>query len=151
METTLQRLQTVTVQDVVLAIVCILSVYLLRVHQALVLTPVWKKHVPLELYRNGKYPRHEELLPHPVITDLDSDGLNEIIMITNSLHLEVLGYQTVVASSLLPDLVVRSYIQLPVTSDDGGRINRPVAMATGYTRKSTSSEQPTEVCWLLAS
>ena len=54
MATTLQRLQAVTVQDVVLVTVCVLSVYLLRVHQALLLTPVWKKHVPVELYHNGR-------------------------------------------------------------------------------------------------
>ena len=72
MEMTVQRLQAVTVQDVVLATVCLLSVYLLRAHHALTLTPAWKKHLPLELYRNGRYPRHDELLPRPVITDLDS-------------------------------------------------------------------------------
>lgn len=145
METTLQRLQAVTVQDVVLATVCVLSVYLLRVHQTLLLTPAWKKHVPLELYHNGKYPGKDELLPHPLITDLDSDGLNEIVMITNGLHLEVLGYQTAASGSLLPDLVVRSYVRLPIIRQFKEKVNRPIAMAAGYLRKSTSGERLNQV------
>ena len=72
-------------------------------------------------------------------------------MITNGLHLEVLGYQTSVARSFLPDLVVRSFIPLPVTSDDGERSNRPVAMATGYLRKAKSGERETQVCRVLES
>ena len=93
-----------------------------------------------------RYPFHDEILPLPVITDLDSDGLNEIVLITNGLHLEVLGYQTAVSGSLLPDLVVHNYIKLPSTVDKvTERIYRPIALATGYLRKAASDEQLNQV------
>ena len=93
-----------------------------------------------------RYPFHDEILPLPVITDLDSDGLNEIVLITNGLHLEVLGYQTAASSSLLPDLVVHSYVKLPVAVDKMmDSIYRPIALATGYLRKSAGDEQLTQV------
>ena len=54
------------------------------------LRPVWRKRAEYHHFANKKYPMTSEQLPAPVITDLDSDGINEIVLVTNDLKLSVL-------------------------------------------------------------
>ena len=60
-----------------------------RVREKYVLLPSWRQVFDTSQYQNGKFPFEEERLPPPIITDLEGDGSNELILITPGLKLQV--------------------------------------------------------------
>ena len=135
MEAIRSKIENLRIQDLVLTTVCILFIYLLRTKNHFVLTPAWHKHLDINLYANDKYPNREELLPRPVVTDFEGDGVMELLFITNSLELVVAKYHKSVpgeSTKQLPQLDVQHSVQLPVVKDEDGRKGFPVAMETGY-------------------
>ena len=100
-----------------------------------------------EFYRNGRYPeKTTEKLPAPIIVDLDSDGLNEIVVITNTLHLEVLTATAPMPTRIsLPHFNVVASTSL--ASSAGGSTGLPVAMAAGYVHPPNSTHPQNKVIY----
>ena len=94
-----QKFRYLSKNHLILVLLCAVIGYLLRAHDSYVLRPVWRKRAEYHHFANKKYPILAEQLPAPVITDLDSDGVNEIVLVTNDLKLSVL---------VLPDTVNRA-------------------------------------------
>ena len=53
------------------------------------ITPAWRQDFDVSLYENGEFPTEDEQIPLPIITDLEGDGNNELILITPALKLQV--------------------------------------------------------------
>ena len=125
---------SITASHVIVVVLLFLIVYLFRADDIYHLHPVWRKRVDSYLYANGKSPMAKEALPSPIITDLDSDGTNEIILITNDLKLSILALPEVdnrdEEDKILPHVVVKHKTLL---SPHVKEMGWPVAMATGYT------------------
>jgi len=134
-------------RDAILIIICALSVYLLRARDTFLLLPAW--HL-----RPGQHNSDLLLsyLPKPVVTDLDGDGVMELVFVTRSHELQVC---TISARHIFPDETLR---QLPepivkrsvtissyVMSD--GNVSYPVGLEIGYLSAPLSvSDIRTQVC-----
>jgi len=131
---------TLRVQDVALVVLSALVIYLLRVRDHHVIRPQWRHNLNLSHYPNGKFPTYEQRLPLPVITDLEGDGISEVVLVNSMLTLQVLRLPPDGLSSVLPDLEVQSSTQLPSHSGSAGksRLNQkethamPIAIETGF-------------------
>ncbi|XP_052819097.1 uncharacterized protein LOC128244968 [Mya arenaria] len=122
----------------ILVLLCAVIGYLLRSHDSYELRPVWRKRAEYHHFQNKKYPMKDEQLPVPIITDLDSDGINEIILITNDLKLSVMTLPDPVKDEedkTLPHVVVKHKVVLPQAADGGQDkpSGWPVSMVTGFT------------------
>nr|KAG5707471.1 hypothetical protein BaRGS_011975 [Batillaria attramentaria] len=91
------------------------------------LIPTWRKRSQPHHYNNGKFPTSEEYLPTPVVTDLESDGLNEVVLVTvdGRLSVLVLPERPKMDDGSLPHVVVKNDVELQLTRSDG-RIARPI-------------------------
>ena len=125
---------------VILLLLCAVIGYLLRAHDSYELRPVWRKRAEYHHFENKKYPRRDEQLPAPIVTDLDSDGVNEIILITNDLKLSVMTLpdsgQQDEEDRTLPHVVVKHKVVLPQAMNNTGQgqpFGWPVVMVTGFT------------------
>ena len=73
--------------------------------------------------------------PIPIVTDVDSDGISEVVMVTKDGRLKTMrvpianGYET---TKQLPELSVVNETQLPLATDEDGLMSYPVAMETGF-------------------
>ena len=143
MDAVKEKLGALRVQDLLLTTVCILFIYLLRTKNHFVLAPAWHKHMDTNLYSNGKYPNAEEMLPQPIVTDFEGDGVMEVLFISNTLELQVAKYASSQSanSKQLPQLDAQYTVQLPVVKDEDGRRGFPVSMETGYVEEYLSSVQ----------
>lgn len=122
-----------------LILLCAVIGYLLRSHDTYELRPVWRKRAEYHHFQNKKYPTKSEQLPAPVITDIDGDGINEIVLITNDLKLSVMMLPDPVKQDeedrTLPHVVVKHKVELPHDSSlgQGKSSGWPVVMVTGFT------------------
>lgn len=87
-------------------------------------------------YKNGVGPVEREKVPHPIITDLDGDNTNEIVLITRTPTLQILRLKTPTASN---DALTGEWEHLDVISETSLLQNlvlksgrQAIAMATGY-------------------
>lgn len=123
----------VRVQDLVLVIVCGLSIYLLRARNSFVLQPAWRQELNPKRYENNRFPAQDEWLPGPVITDLDGDNVVEVVLLTTEYELRVTKVPVRNETEFrLPDLITLHSIKLPFNPDEDVRFCRPVALETGY-------------------
>lgn len=131
----------------ILLLLCAVIGYLLRSHDTYELRPVWRKRAEFHHFQNKKYPTKSEQLPVPVITDLDSDGINEIILITNDLKLSVMTLPDPVKQDeddkTLPHVVIKHKVVLPQATGggQGEPSGWPVVMVTGFTQPYLSMVQ----------
>lgn len=129
---------------IVFIVICAIIAYVFRASDSYMLKPVWRKRVEQHYYANRQYPTLEDRLPSPIITDLEGDGVNEIILISNDYKLTSLALPDKKEDEddkTLPHVIVKNKVQLPlVTREDGGS-SRPVVMATGFTTQYQSMVQ----------
>ncbi|KAK5577541.1 hypothetical protein RB653_002484 [Dictyostelium firmibasis] len=110
-------------------------------------------------YENSHYPKINEHLPLPIITDLNGDGLNEIIYVTNDFKIRILD--TVTPNNIEnfrfntnenDNGDQKSLLELPILyessllSDVGlatGR--RPIAIKTGYSKHQIPGEKRQQI------
>jgi hypothetical protein len=126
-------LHSIRVRDCVLMVVCALFVYLLRAKERFDLQPVWRKHINTErAYANSRFASPRERLPAPIITDIDDDGIEEIILVSGDFELQICPIpqpERLAASGIrLPELNDCNSIEMVLDSS-----HRPVAIETGYT------------------
>lgn len=123
----------IRVQDLVLVIVCGLSIYLLRARNSFVLQPAWRQELNPKRYENNRFPAQDEWLPGPVITDLDGDNVVEVVLLTTEYELRVTKVPVRNETEFrLPDLITLHSIKLPFKPDEDVRFCRAVALETGY-------------------
>ena len=135
-------LHGVRVRDCVLVTVCALFVYLLRARETYDLLPVWRKHINTQAaYSNGRFPNPTERLPIPVMTDIDDDGRQELVLVTGDFELQICTFpQSDAAGSAgrsLPEL--KDCISVETVLDAS---HRPVALETGYLLPPTAPDVP---------
>ncbi len=72
--------------------------------------------------------------PVPVVTDMDSDGINEVVMVTKDGQLEILRVPIEMPDNhgFLPELQVVNRTGLPLETEEDGQRSLPVAMDTGF-------------------
>lgn len=123
-----------SMREVCYICLCIIIFYLFRVRDSYYLIPTWRKRSEAHYFENGKFPTAEESLPTPIITDLESDGVNEVVMVTVDGRLSVLALpeQQKMADGSLPHVVVKHEVELQLKRP-GNRIARPVVLKSGFT------------------
>ncbi|XP_072024501.1 uncharacterized protein [Amphiura filiformis] len=133
MEQLTGRLKAVTHREIAVVFVCALGAYLLRVRQSYDLKPAWRLDVELDHYHNRRYAQEWEKIPPPIITDIESDGQNEVVMATHHGNLQILRVPMKQPGSLiLPYIELLNEVSLISGDNDSGTRRHPVAMATGY-------------------
>lgn len=132
----LLKLRTFNLNYLIFVVLCAIIAYVFRADDSYKLTPVWRKRVESHYYSNKDYPTLEDRLPSPIITDLEGDGVNEIILISNDYKLTSLALPDAVQDEddrTLPHVIVKNRIQLPIATKEDGGTSRPVVMSTGFT------------------
>ncbi|KAK7498067.1 hypothetical protein BaRGS_00010655 [Batillaria attramentaria] len=134
MEVVKNLLKRLSLRELCYVCLCVIIFYLFRARDTYYLIPTWRKRSQPHHYNNGKFPTSEEYLPTPVVTDLESDGLNEVVLVTvdGRLSVLVLPERPKMDDGSLPHVVVKNDVELQLTRSDG-RIARPVLLETGFT------------------
>ena len=129
MESVRTRFSTLSVNHVLFVCLCAVVVYLFRAGDTYYLKPVWRKRVESHQFANGEYPTEKDQLPPPIVTDLESDGVNEVVLITNDMKLTILALpdSDPQNEAILPHVIVKHKVTLPLVDA------RPVIMKTGFT------------------
>lgn len=134
MEVVTNAFKRLSLRELCYVCLCIVVLYLFRAKDSYYLIPTWRKRSQPHHFNNGKFPTSEEYLPTPVVTDLESDGLNEVVMVTvdGRLSVLVLPEQGKMDDGSLPHVVVKNDVELQLTRPDG-YLARPVVLETGFT------------------
>lgn len=128
-----EKIKSINTNHFIFVLLCSVIAYLFRASDSYDLKPVWRKRSEPHHYKNKLYPTLDDRLPPPIITDLDGDGTNEILLITHDFKLNVLALPERAADDdddTLPHVVVKQRAVLPINVSE---ISRPVAMETGFT------------------
>ncbi|EDO36693.1 predicted protein [Nematostella vectensis] len=115
-------------QDVAVMVALVAAVFLFRAPDEHSLKPVWQ----LDLHRsNGSH--HRDLLPKPIIVDLDNDGTNELVVATADAKVKVMVFPVEDFSSenILPHLHIKAEYSLLSEVEQSNSGVLPVAMAAG--------------------
>ena len=72
--------------------------------------------------------------PVPAVTDMDSDGIGEVVMVTKDGRLKTMRVPVTDGdeTNQLPELSVVNETQLPLEMDEDGLMSYPVAIETGF-------------------
>ena len=72
--------------------------------------------------------------PVPAVTDMDSDGISEVVMVTKDGRLKTMRVPVTDGdeTNQLPELSVVNETQLPLEMDEDGLMSYPVAIETGF-------------------
>lgn len=91
----------------------------------------WSKPIDSNSYKNGHFPHESEKLPPPVISDVDGDGKNEVVIVSEEYKIYVFHGNGSVKfeASILPTVKITT-----------GR--KPVALASGYLTKTKDGVSP---------
>jgi hypothetical protein len=126
-------------QDLVILIICAVAIIIvLRQEGNLKFYHAWVIPIDSRLFRNGHAPASSERLPRPIITDLDGDGVNEIIITTREPSLKIYHYDNAAPfiddwNSAVPEDSLNLVSEVALLSSHRVRAGRyPVALATGY-------------------
>ncbi|XP_022108707.1 uncharacterized protein LOC110988983 [Acanthaster planci] len=122
----------ITVREVSLLVLCCVATYLFRIRRSFGLSAAWRIEANQSRYENGQYAQIWEILPSPVIADVESDGVNELLLATSEPHLQLLKIPSQSQSSgVLPYMHLQKDVTL-VTGDAAQSNRQPKALATGY-------------------
>ncbi|XP_031555999.1 uncharacterized protein LOC116292784 [Actinia tenebrosa] len=114
-------------QDVAVVIGFLAAIFIFRAPDVYELKPVWR--LDIEKTTGSE---HNNILPLPIIVDLDSDGINELVVATQDGRIRVMTFPTKdFGGDLLPHLHIKveTSIKLDNVTSDYHPI--PVTMATG--------------------
>lgn len=117
------------------ASLCVVLGYLLRVRDSYSLNPVWRKRSEVSKFANGKFMTDADRCPMPIVTDLEGDGVNEIVLISNDLqHLNVLAMPVPSDENdiTLAHVVVKNKVELTMMERVKGHASRPFTMGVGF-------------------
>ncbi|KAL9974789.1 hypothetical protein ACROYT_G011872 [Oculina patagonica] len=121
----------VRAQDIVVVAAVFVAVFLFRAPNVWELKPSWQ----LDTISEIKHEAGRNRLPLPIITDLDSDGINELIIATEDSRLKVLmlpPQEEHDLSSTLPHLHLKAEVVLEGSSSKPAF---PVALGAGCVQK----------------
>ncbi|XP_061189984.1 uncharacterized protein LOC133197792 isoform X2 [Saccostrea echinata] len=128
-----EKLKSINANHFIFVLLCGVIAYLFRASDSYNLKPVWRKRSEPHHFTNKIYPTLDDRLPSPIITDLDGDGTNEILLITHDFKLNIMALPDPVTDEeddTLPHVVVKQKAVLPINVSE---VSRPVAMETGFT------------------
>ena len=97
---------------------------------------MWRKRSELTKFANGKFMTDEDRCPAPIITDLEGDGVNEIVLISNDLqHLNILAMPIANEDDdkTLAHVEVKSKTELSLKERVTGHISKPYVVGVGFT------------------
>ncbi|KAF2074247.1 hypothetical protein CYY_004457 [Polysphondylium violaceum] len=94
-------------------------------------------------YENSHYPQFFEQLPQPIITDIDGDGKNEIIYVTNDYKIKILNSIDNFNLEQTPNSPRHEASLKTKVGVSIGR--RPIALKTGYTKPFSSGDYNRQV------
>ncbi|XP_033124776.1 uncharacterized protein LOC117123065 [Anneissia japonica] len=136
MESIGNRLRSFGLRDLVVLLTCLLGAYLLRVRDKYRLHPAWRMESDFSHLSNNQFSRNWEKLPNPKITDIESDGHNEIVIAThtNLPRLKILKLPDLDNSSskILPFILEQSSVSLISKDDQNLDYKRPVLIEVGF-------------------
>ncbi|XP_033625650.1 uncharacterized protein LOC117288891 [Asterias rubens] len=123
---------TVGVREVSLFCLCCVATYLLRVRHSYSIEPAWRVDSDQSLYVNGHYAQQWEIIPSALVTDVESDELNELLIVTKEPNLQLLKIpKHSQQSKVLPFMQLQNEVTL-VTGNASLSDRQPKALATGY-------------------
>ncbi|KAL5466741.1 hypothetical protein EMCRGX_G030890 [Ephydatia muelleri] len=128
-------------QLVFVFLTCCLGAAFFQSKDRLGYTLSWDLELDTNLYSNGKFPVEHEKLPRPIVTDMDNDGIAEMLVLTYNGHLKLFG---------LPDggpfqdrrAHATEEAQIDISGLAGG--SRPIAFGTGFLQTYQSMVQVRE-------
>lgn len=131
------RIKSLNSNNLIFVILCCIIGYLFRANDSFVLKPVWRKRVETHAYANAAFPTKHDRLPPPIISDLEGDGVNEILLISSDFKLSSLALPNATLldedDQTLPHVIVKHKVALSLADEGNGWKSRPVAMGTGFT------------------
>ena len=149
MPSLLNLLSYVRMQGVCYVTLCMVIFYLFRAKDSYHLSPVWRRRTEFQVFNNGMFPDHDEGVPSPIVTDLEYDGVKEVVMVSSDGKLSILAlphWHTLDGS--LPHIVIKHEVDLPLKRLHGGTA-RPVVLETGFhTPYLSTMENRTQVLFL---
>ncbi|XP_005100799.1 uncharacterized protein LOC101859492 [Aplysia californica] len=122
-------------RELVYACLCIVLGYLLRVRDSYSLTPMWRKRSEISKFVNGKFTTDVDRNPLPIVTDLEGDGVNEIVLVSNDLvHLNVLAMplRSEEEDKTLAHVMVKHKAEMMFKGRSKGHIPRPHTVGVGF-------------------
>ncbi|ESO98334.1 hypothetical protein LOTGIDRAFT_159137 [Lottia gigantea] len=134
MEAVKSQFKKLTISHVFFVCLCGVIAYLFRARESYYLKPVWRKRTETQHFMNGQFPTEDDRLPSPIITDLESDGVNEIVILTNDMKLSIMALpdeKNQTDEQALPHVQIKHRVKLPIGHHQ--HLSRPVVMATGFT------------------
>ncbi|KAL8574521.1 hypothetical protein ACOMHN_005898 [Nucella lapillus] len=134
MESLKELIRRISLREVSYFCLCVIIVYLFHAKDSYYLVPTWRKRSEFHFFENNKFPTPDESLPSPVVTDLESDGINEVVMVTKDGRLSILALpeQQKMDDGSLPHVVVKHDVELQL-GRPGNREARVVVLETGFT------------------
>ncbi|XP_071957958.1 uncharacterized protein [Antedon mediterranea] len=136
MEALGNRLRRFSLRDFVVLLTCLAGAYLLRVRDKFRLQPAWRMENDLAHSQNTVSFKPWEKLPYPKITDIESDGKNEIIVATRTdiPRLQILKLPDIDNSSskVLPFIHEQSSVSLLNREDKNQDYKQPVLIEVGF-------------------
>ncbi|XP_021352758.1 uncharacterized protein LOC110449917 isoform X1 [Mizuhopecten yessoensis] len=131
------RAKSLNANNVIFVVLCCIIGYLFRANDSYILKPVWRKRVETQAYANAAFPTRRDRVPPPVITDLEGDGVNEILLISSDFKLSSLALPNVTQTDeddqTLPHVIVKHKVALSLADESNRWKSRPVVMETGFT------------------
>eukprot|EP01102_Stenamoeba_stenopodia_P018602 TRINITY_DN6850_c0_g1_i1.p1 TRINITY_DN6850_c0_g1~~TRINITY_DN6850_c0_g1_i1.p1 ORF type:complete len:673 (-),score=149.28 TRINITY_DN6850_c0_g1_i1:1307-3325(-) len=103
----------------------------------------WAVPIDVRKFENGRFPTAEEMLALPVVTDLDGDGQNEVIVASTDNRITVYNGGQVTSTInflLLPEPVIKSEAST-VSTVGVSKGKRPIAMASGWIKQQNVGPQ----------
>lgn len=100
------------------------------------LNPVWRKRSEITKFANSRFPTDVDRSPSPIITDLEGDGVNEIVLVSNDLlHLNILAMpsDTEQEDRSLAHVVVKHKTELVLEQRVKGHSSKPYLVEVGFT------------------
>ena len=125
-----------SLRELVYACLCLIFGYLLRVKDSYSLTPVWRKRSEISKFANGKFPSDADRTPLPIVTDLEGDGVNEIVLVSNDLlHLNILAMpqDSDEGDKTLAHVVVKHKVEMKFDRRGNDHVSQPHTVAVGFT------------------
>lgn len=118
-------------RDSFILVICCIAVFLSFQTQRFFLEETWVQPLDTSNFENMHYPSDKEKLPNPLITDLEGDGINEIVFVTTDYRVCVADTTNTEKKKHIFDFPLKADASLlSTTRVTAGR--RPIALAAGY-------------------
>ena len=116
---------------VILILLTVVASYLFNMRDRVSLQPAFFQPIQTDLYYNKYYPQAWERVANPVITDLESDGENEVILSFPNGHIVVAKFTSVTLEADYPLPRLKKIFEFSLSSTDNTQ-RHAINVETGF-------------------